>query len=42
MEAKSKGNEADYKENIEIAELMLKDLITKTEAVIRGEREDVV
>lgn len=42
MEAKSKGNEIEYKENIEIAELMLKDLIAKTEAVIRGEREDVV
>ncbi len=42
MEAKAKGNEAEYKENIEIAELMLKELIAKTEAVIRGEREDVV
>ncbi|OGL46321.1 MAG: hypothetical protein A2W05_08455 [Candidatus Schekmanbacteria bacterium RBG_16_38_10] len=42
MEAKAKGDEAEYKENIEIAELMLKDLIAKTEAVIRGEREDVI
>ncbi len=42
MEAKAVGNEEEFKENIEIAELMLKDLIAKTEAVIRGEREDVV
>jgi restriction endonuclease S subunit len=42
MDAKAKGNEEGFKENIEIAELMLKDLIAKTEAVIRGEREDVV
>ena len=42
MEAKKKGNEEEYKKNIEIAERMLKDLITKTEAVIRGERKDVI
>lgn len=42
MEAKAKGDETEYKENIEIAELMLKELIAKTEAVIRGESEDVV
>jgi restriction endonuclease S subunit len=42
MEAKSEGNETKYKKNIEIAETMLKELIAKTEAVIRGEREDVV
>lgn len=42
MEAKRKGNEDEYKNNLEIAERMLKDLISKTEAVIRGEREDVV
>jgi len=42
MEAKAEGNEAKYKKNIETAEAMLKDLIAKTEAVIRGEREDVV
>lgn len=42
LEARAKGNEAGYKENVEIAELILKDLIARTEAVIRGEREDVV
>lgn len=42
MDAKAKGNEALYKKNIEIAEAMLKELIAKTEAVIRGEREDVI
>ena len=42
MDAKAEGNEEGFKENIEIAELMLKDLIAKTEAVIRGEREDVI
>jgi len=42
LEAKAEGNEAKYKKNIETADAMLKDLIAKTEAVIRGEREDVV
>lgn len=42
MEARAEGNEAKYKKNIEIAEVMLKDLIAKTEAVIRGEREDII
>ena len=42
MEAKKKGDEEEYKKNIEIAEKMLKDLIAKTEAVIRGERKDVI
>ena len=42
MEAKAKGNESLYKKNIETAEAMLKELIAKTEAVIRGEQEDVV
>lgn len=42
MEAKRKGNESLYKKNIETAEALLKDLIAKTESVIRGEREDVV
>ena len=42
MEAKKKGNDAEYKKNIEIAEKMLKDLIAKTEAVVRGERKDVI
>lgn len=41
MEAKAKGDEVVYKKNIETAEAMLKDLIARTEAVIRGEREDV-
>ncbi len=42
MEAKAKNDEANYKKNIETAEKMLKDLISKTEAVIRGERKDVL
>lgn len=42
MEAKKKNDEAGYKKNIETAEKMLKDLIAKTEAVIRGERKDVI
>ena len=42
MEARANGNEAGYKKNIEIAEVMVKELIAKTEAVIRGEREDVI
>lgn len=42
MGAHANGNEAGYKKNIEIAETMLKELIAKIEAVIRGEREDVV
>lgn len=41
MEAKAKGDDAACKKNIETAEAMLKDLIARTEAVIRGEREDV-
>ena len=42
IEAKKNNNEVEYKKNIEIAEKMLKDLIAKTEAVIRGERKDVI
>jgi len=42
MDAKKNNHEAEYKKNIETAEKMLKDLIAKTEAVIRGERKDVI
>jgi restriction endonuclease S subunit len=42
MEAKAEGNEVVYKKNIEKAETMLKELIAKTEAVIRGNRKDVI
>ena len=42
MDAKSKGNDTIYKKNIAKAEAMLKKLIERTEAVIRGERKDVV
>ena len=42
MEAKKKGDEQGYQKNKETAEAMLRDLIAKTESVIRGEREDVV
>jgi len=40
--AKTNGNEYGYRKNIEVAGTMLKDLIIKTEAVVRGEREDAV
>lgn len=42
MEATKKGDEAEYKKNIEAAEVKLHELITRTEAAIRGEREDVI
>jgi hypothetical protein len=42
MEAKKNNNETEYKKNIETAEKMLKDLVSKTEAIIRGERKDVI
>lgn len=40
--AKTKKNIREYKTNLEIAEKMLKDLIVKTEEVIKGERSDVI
>jgi len=42
MEAKKNGDQRKYEKNIQIAEKMLKDLIARTEAVIRGERDDVI
>lgn len=42
MMEKEKGEEDEYKKNLDAAERMLKDLIFKTESVIRGERKDVV
>jgi len=42
MRAKKQGNENVYKENIEIAERVLRDLIEKTEQVITGKKDDVV
>jgi len=42
MEAKKNNNDTEYKNNIETAEKMLKGLITRTEAVIRGERKDII
>lgn len=42
MEGKRTGDDGAYKENIETAEKMLKVLIARTEAVIRGERRDVI
>lgn len=42
MEAKGRGDTEGYEKNIKVAEDMLRELIAKTEAVIRGEREDVV
>ena len=41
MESKEKDDEASCKDNLEIAVKMLKDLISKTEGVIRGKQEDV-
>jgi restriction endonuclease S subunit len=42
MDAKKKGDAEGFKKNIEVAEKMLKDLIARIEAVIRGERDDVI
>jgi len=42
IEAKKKGNDSEYKANMTTAEKMLKDLIAKTEAVIRGEKKDII
>ncbi|MFA5769907.1 MAG: restriction endonuclease subunit S [Patescibacteria group bacterium] len=42
MKAKKNRNEKSYRENIDIAEKMLKELILKTEAVITGELNDIV
>lgn len=42
IEAKKKDDKKEYKTNLEIAESILKDLITNTEAVIKGERSDVI
>jgi restriction endonuclease S subunit len=42
MTAKKNNDEVGYKLNIELAEKILKDLVSKTEAVIRGERNNVI
>ena len=42
MDANKKGDEIGYNKNIETAEKMLKDLIAKTEVMIRGEQKDVI
>jgi len=42
MDAKSKGDEVNYKKNIATAEKMLKDLIARTESIIRGEKDDII
>jgi len=42
MDAKLKGDEVNYKKNIATAEKMLRDLIARTESVIRGEKDDIV
>jgi SAM-dependent methyltransferase len=42
MEAKANGDEKGYKKHIEAAKKSLKELVTRTEAIIRGEREDVI
>lgn len=41
MEARVEGKEIEYKDNLTKAQELLKDLVIKTEAVIRGERENV-
>jgi hypothetical protein len=40
MEARKNNDEVEYKKNIETAEKMLRELINKTEVIIRGEKED--
>lgn len=42
MRAKKSNDKIKYEDNIETAERMLKDLIAKTETVIRGERKDII
>lgn len=42
MQAKKTGNQTEFKNNFGKAEKMLKDLIARTEAVIRGERDDII
>lgn len=42
IKSKINNNGADYKSNMELAESLMNDLIKKTEAVIRGEQEDVI
>jgi hypothetical protein len=42
MQAKKRGIAEEHSTNIRIAEQMLRELIKKTEAVIRGEHKDVV
>ena len=42
VEYKEKGDEDKYEKYLRKAERLLNDLISKTEAVIRGEREDVI
>lgn len=42
IEMKKKGDVGGYRTNLETAERMLKDLIIKTEEVIRGERKNIV
>lgn len=41
LDAKTKNNEDGYRENLGIAEKILKGLVKKTEEVIEGKREDV-
>jgi hypothetical protein len=41
MEAKAEGKESEYKENLTKAQELLRDLVIKTEVVIKGERENV-
>jgi restriction endonuclease S subunit len=42
MQTKKLGNEVECKKYLEKARIILKDLITHTEAVIRGERDDII
>lgn len=41
MEAKKKDNDKEYSTNTATAEKMLKDLVARTEAVIRGEKKNI-
>lgn len=41
MEAKKNGDGKNYRKNLEVAEKLLRDLIKRTEDVIKGKREDI-
>jgi hypothetical protein len=42
MKAKKEEDNKIYKKNLEIAEKMLKKIISNTEAIIKGEKENII